>query len=366
VTRFSRSLNYSSVNEDWRTERAALSPGDEDRILCITGSGDRPLNLLALSRARITAVDVNPAQNRLLRLKMLAMRELQFEEYVMFLGLEEADERWRLATFRTLAGGLSPEDRQFWRDHSSMIARGVIYAGRWERHYRRLSRFGSALRGRTIAALFELDNMESQRRFVSEQWERTWWRGVFTLSCSPAASFVLLGDPAFYRNVHVRVGSYIYHRMTRSLRTHLARENFMMSLVLRGHLSSLDLPPWLTRAGVAVIRERLDALTEVTADLVSLLDRGGAEPFTRFSLSDVPSYLDGEQYERLLLSIAHHAPEGARLCMRHFLTRQQWPRIVRTRLVRDEPLERHLAETDRAFAYEFRIGRVMRGSAESP
>ena len=80
-------LAYSSVNEDWRTEAAALRLAPDARVLCVTGSGARPLDLLAVTPARVVAIDVNAAQNHLLELRVGAMRALQFDAYTAFLGL---------------------------------------------------------------------------------------------------------------------------------------------------------------------------------------------------------------------------------------------------------------------------------------
>ena len=39
---FFSTLNYASVNEDWRTEAEALRLLGGERVLCVTGSGARP------------------------------------------------------------------------------------------------------------------------------------------------------------------------------------------------------------------------------------------------------------------------------------------------------------------------------------
>src|SRR3989304_1188591 len=95
---FFKTLNYASVNEDWRTEAEALRPGPEDTVLCVTGSGDRPLALLAL-RPRRGAGGRRPRSPP------------------------------PAAPPPPAAGGFCPPRLQ-------MIEMGVIYQGRWERFYR--------------------------------------------------------------------------------------------------------------------------------------------------------------------------------------------------------------------------------------
>lgn len=175
---FHDTLNYASVNEDWRTEATALRIGRADHVLCVTGSGDRPLNMLALDPARVVAIDRNPAQNRLLALKVAAMRSLEYEDYTAFLGLTHASRRWRAEVWQELQRSLVPDCRTFWHANRGMILAGVIYRGRWERFYRRVAGLVRVLRPRMIPRLFEFDDIEKRRAYVRAHWERPAWKAL--------------------------------------------------------------------------------------------------------------------------------------------------------------------------------------------
>jgi S-adenosylmethionine-diacylglycerol 3-amino-3-carboxypropyl transferase len=357
MANFFHTLNYSSVNEDWRTEAAALQIGPRDHVLCVTGSGDRPLDLLALGPERVVAIDRNPAQTALLRLKIAALRELPFDDYACFLGLRPAEPSWRLGVFTQLAPGLGG-DLEFWGRHRAALRSGVLYAGRWERHHRRLSRLARLSRGRAIAQLFELEDLEDQRAFLARRWDTWWWRRTHDFLCSPWLARVFFGDPAFYEHVGARVGKFLYDRMMASLGRTLARENFMVCLALKGTLAPEDLPPYLTPGGARIIRERLDRLEIVSEDLFAHLHSEERGRYSRFSLSDVPSFLNQAQFENLLEGVLHAGSPGARFCIRQFLTRQSFPAKAAERLVREPALERRLAEEDHAFAYDFMVGTI--------
>jgi S-adenosylmethionine-diacylglycerol 3-amino-3-carboxypropyl transferase len=353
---FFSTLNYSSVNEDWRTEARALAVGPDDRVLCVTGSGARPLALLAEAPAHVTAVDCNPAQSALLALEVAAIRRLDFDELAAFLGLASADPRWRRDRLRGLRSDLGPHTAAV-DELAPLVARGILYAGRWERHHARLARVGRLLRGRVIDALFAHHDLPAQRRFVRLVWDTPAWRRVFQLSCAPLVARLTFGDPAFYRHVAVPMGRTLYRRLRGALERTLARDNFMVSLALRGVLSETDLPPHLTREGHAVLRGRLDRLSIVTDDLGAVLRRE-RHAFTRLSLSDVPSFLDGHGFAALCRIVADAAAPGARFCIRQFATRYTLPPELTERLVREPALERRLACEDHAFAYEFLVGTV--------
>ncbi len=355
---FFKDLNYSSCNEDWRTEAEALRVGPDDRVLCVTGSGDRPLNLLLARPASVTAIDLNPAQNHLLRLKISAMRCLPYDEYCQFLGLADTNRREEL--FAPVRQDLEPESNEFWGKHRRLIRAGVLYQGRWERHFRRLARLSALLRRHAIRQLFSFDRLEEQRRFVRTRWDRPWWRLMYQVTCSRPCSRVLFRDPAFYRHVLPRmsVGGYLYDAMLASLDRCLARKNFMLSLVFRGRLSEEDLPPYLSGAGFDPIRRQLGKISIVTAELVGFLRAAPPGAFTRFSLSDVPSFLDQSGFEKLLVALVHAAAPGSRFCIRQFLSGHAFPAALQSTLACDERLERRLRSEDHSFAYRFLVGEV--------
>lgn len=357
-SQFTSTLNYSSVNEDWRTEAAALRINESDRVACITGSGDRPLDLLVLDPAEVHAIDFNPAQTHLLALKAAAIRRLSYDDFVTFIGLTHGDGKSRSDTWRRLRREVPEACRAFWDERRPLLQKGVLYQGRWERFFRRAALAARMLHKRAIQTLFEVESIEEQRAFVQTLWDRPGWRFLFAATCHPLTARYLLGDPAFYAHVAVPPAPLLAGRMRASLERVLARENFMVSLLLRGRLSPLDLPPYLTPAGHATIRERLDRLTAVTANVIDYLAARPHGTFTRYSLSDVPSYLPADDFARLLDGVVRSASPGARFVIRQFLTRYALPERFEPLVAREPELERTLAADDRSFAYEFLVGEV--------
>lgn len=359
VAGFARTLNYSSVNEDWRTEARALRVTPRDSVLCVTGSGARPLDLLDAEPGHILAVDVNPAQNALLHLKIAAIRALSFDAYSRFLGLSEATAKERLDVFSRLAVDLPPPISQYWQEHLPCLTSGVLWSGRWERYFRRVGFLARLLRPRVTARLLECQDLESQRRFVEERWNTVLGRSLTRAALSRPLVRLAFGDPAFLASEGIDAGRFVHDRMTDHLRRVLARESFMVSLILTGRLCEADLPPHLTREGVDRIRPRLDSLEIVTADVIDLLRRPkDAGRFDAFSISDLPSFLTRERFEELLHGILESAAPRARFCIRLFLRRPALPDPFPEHLIRDGSLEASLAEDDHAFAYDFLAGFV--------
>lgn len=349
---FDTSLNYSSVNEDWRTEAAALAPLGAGPILCVAGSGSRPLDLLGQGATEVTAIDINPSQTALLALKATAIDGLNYSDYTAFLGLRAADPRWRLDKLEELLPRLGSYQRHC-SAMAPMIARGILYQGRWERFFRRVARLTRLLRPQLTRRLFEFEELTEQRRFLEQHWDRWWWRWTFRLLCSgPVLRW--FGDPAFYHFSGSRTADFLYQRMRSSLERTLARENFMVSLLLLGRLSNRDLPPHLSEVGVAEIRNRIGGLKIISGDVMEAV--GGTDRYCAYSLSDVPSFLSADDFQRLLDRLARTALPGARFCIRQFLSRHTTGDWSQPRLRRNAALEQRLTEEDHAFAYDFIVG----------
>ena len=63
--------NFGISQEDERTESAALRLTPNDRVICIASAGEIPLSLAAMGVQHVTAVDIDPAQMALTKLKQV-------------------------------------------------------------------------------------------------------------------------------------------------------------------------------------------------------------------------------------------------------------------------------------------------------
>ena len=79
-------LLYAQTWEDSGVLRQALALGPEDTALSIAAAGDNTLALLLDNPKRVIAIDRNPVQLEVLRLKMAALRTLPRESTLELLG----------------------------------------------------------------------------------------------------------------------------------------------------------------------------------------------------------------------------------------------------------------------------------------
>lgn len=358
-------LSYSFGNEDWRTEQKALNIQPDDSVLCITASGDRPLNLLLVSCKEMVSIDANPIQNHLLHLKTAALKELDYEEYISFLGAKPSTQRGEL--FRKITGCLPSDSLIFWQSQQRNLANGVLYAGAIEKKMKIVSKMLHLLRGKKIDQLFSFDDLKKQGDFLINFWDTKTWRKIFDITLHPSITKIFIKDPGLYENLEesFHVGKYIYKRMHSSLERFPAKENLILSLCLQGKVYEESYPPYLKENESQLIKDHLNLLSIETTDLITYLESAEENSFDCFSLSDVVSYMSYASFENVLKKILKCAKPNARFCIRQFLTRYPIPKELQKNFQRDFALEEQLEQEDRCFLYRFLVGVVNKEPAKA-
>lgn len=356
--RFFSRLNYSFGNEDWSTEKRALQITPQDRVLCITASGDRPLHTLLENCKEVVAIDANPIQNHLCSLKMAAMRHLDYEHYLSFLGAIDGHPKHRRETLKKLHPHMHEEPASFWNTHVKAIEKGILYQGAMEKWVRFLSPMVKALRRSKVDHLFEHDDIEEQKKFIQEKWDTATWKKIFEVVGWTSKN--VFRDPGLTKSHTSNPGLYIFERMNASLKRHLAKENLLVSLMFKGKVEKEAFPPYLTEQGFEIIRKRLDRLTLQTGDVISYLEKAPENSFSAYSISDVASYISETDFHRLIRAIHRTAEPGAKFSIREFCSFHQLPNDMKPVFQRDSELEHQLEHDDRCFVYRFIVGKIKK------
>lgn len=348
---FFKKLNFSSSNEDGATEVAALNGAN--RILCITGSGTRPLDLLQTDASDIVAFDVNPAQNALLALKLAALKCLDYDDYLIFLGISPGS---RLTLYAQIRTALSHDMQTYWDRKTRLIAKGVWYGGKWEKLLKWNARTLSLFRGRAVDALMDAPDIAAQakvwqthfsdskiRRAV-EMLGRDWvWRWVMR---EPAGEF--LPNPR-------AVGERLATDFETAAGRFLFRDSDFATLIFRGALSSDGgLPVHLRRHNYAHTRANLDRIRVVEGNL-STIRAAGVADVDGFSVSDFGSYTNTQAYAACWQGIIDAASPDARFCERIFMNDLALPF---ENLQPDAARSAALTASDMAIIYRIRVGTV--------
>lgn len=356
---FYNRLNYSLGNEDWLVEEQALKVKLNDRALCVTASGDRPLHLLMTSCTEIISIDMNYIQNHLLELKMAALYCLDYEKYLAFLGCNETNNR--LAIFNSFKSHLSENALAYWTKNQASIHKGIIYQGRVERFTYLASRFLNIVRHKHIKALFSFNDIESQREFIAKKWDTTLWKWIFHVSLNPNFMKFMINDPGVisYIEPSIKPGKYIYDRMLNYLNNHLAKRSALLQLILIGKVLPEAYFPYLTFDGYNKIRKNVSKITFKTTNIIDYMNHPETYKFDCFSMSDIASYMSQESFNHLLKAIKKVANPNARYCIRKLMSNHNIPQDLATHFKRDQALEKKLEQEESNFVYRFMVGEVV-------
>lgn len=363
MSNFGRTLNFTSANEDGATELAALVLRPDDHVLCLTASGARPLDLLLGNPARITAIDINPAQNELTRLKIAALRALDDESVHAYLGIAPCSHR--LDLHRRVERLLEPGSRAFWEARRGLVASGVWHGGRWERVLR-LGAFGTGLlRGRAINALFEAETLDLQAEIWRTRFDDAVWHGAVRLLSQRWFWTRIIGEPggAFLpppADSEARLTG-LFRRGSESI---FFRESDFAVLLLKGrHTPSSALPLHIQPGNMKIIRERLDRI-HLAEEGLATLGTSGLGPFDAFSLSDFGSYCGQADYDACWRGILTSARRGARWCERVFMNPVAPGPALSPQIRMDRPRSEALSRSDKAIIYDIRCGTLAPDTAQ--
>jgi S-adenosylmethionine:diacylglycerol 3-amino-3-carboxypropyl transferase len=293
---FDGQLNYSLGDEDTSVELAALPEGAR-HVVAIAGSGGRALPLLARRPAKLTCVDVSGPQLALTEMRFAALRALDRDEYVSFLG------------YPPRPMGPAERERCFRRLELSERARGTLerifmasgwapiaYLGRFERAMGQLAKVNGVVTGAAGRRLFEAADLEAQRAYLASSFPQARFRAVLLLLGNAAVLNSLLYKGEFPKKNLPESAYSVYRGVFDRLFTRaLARESYFLQLVFFGRLEHAEGNP--VECDPATYEQARRALGEtevsfVSGDVVDLVRRAEV-PVDFLSLSDVPTFFQG-------------------------------------------------------------------------
>jgi len=344
-------LQYSCCNEDSHSELEALTLRGR-RALSIHAAGGRAFSLLLGDPSEVVAIDRNPAQIHLGRLKVAAMRRLDRDAYLAFVGMREGSSRAEV--YRALRAELPADARAFWDARPGDIAEGIQHVGRTERSIARVSPVLRRFFGGDIARMRAAKSLAEQGDIARSVFDRLPVRAVLALIFNPLSGRFILRDPVYYGEGRRRAADYLRERVVSTLQRHRFDDCFILSLFLYGHLKqSRSMPVGLGEDEYPVVQSRLDRIRFERSCVIEYLAAQPAGQFDAFSLSDLGGYLTIAEFSTLLHHVQRVSRNGARVCIREYISapteRAAWP----ASLARLPELERKLDASDRSIGCTF-------------
>ncbi len=340
---------FGHSQEDELTEAAALHlPGGT--VLSITSAGEMPLNLLALGADRVVAVDIDPRQNHLARLKFASALCLERETAIQFLGYRRATEADRRLWLRELLPRLPPTTAKFWSEHADGVKNGPIWAGRFERYLRLALKVAGPLVSGPFRTMTTCESLEAQRTVFRKTLDRPLIHAIFRVAFSPTLYGGLGIEQKGLQHYDdaVPLGEKFFNDLRSLCETTPANSNPFLQLFTLGEVLTPDVvPTYLTAAGIERVRERRDAIDFVDADVTPYVRDTPAGTFDKFHLSNVTDWMPYAEFETLLKLIVARCRRPARAVWRAIHAGVALPASVASQIQVDTEFGITLRQRDR-------------------
>lgn len=347
-------LVYNTCWEDPRLDRRALELSPSDRVLVITSAGCNALDYVLQEPEHVFAVDLNPAQNALLELKLAAIRGLEYGDFFAMFG------RGRLANVRELyadklRASLSTGASEYWDRHidffsgerrQSFYFRGSSGWFAWlvNRYIDRVARARDS-----IEAILHASSVEEQQSIYESQLRPIFWTRFIRWILGRDTTLSLVGVPRPQREQVERsysggIAKFIEDCIEAVFTRLSLHDNYFWRVYLTGEYSPTCCPEYLRAENFERLRGGLVDRVSVHTSSVTQFLTEQSPAISRFVLLDHMDWLSTSRQPALAQewqAIVDHATPDARLLWRSGGLQTDF--VDRTR-VRHNGHEREVAE----------------------
>ena len=346
------SLIFTVNWEDPESDVKAIEMKARQSLLTITSGGCNTLHFLLHDPEKIYAVDINPAQTWLLELKIAAIKNLDHNEFITFLGLKKSRERIKL--FTKIKHHLSIDALHFWMSNMSLIDKGILFNGKFEGFVKLAGKILSLLQGkRKIEQLLSSQSIDEQKSFFNTQWENKRWKLVFKLMFNKKrlAKKGLVAEYFHFDDGAQSFSESFYNRTKKVLCEIPVKNNYFLSAYFRGRYKNEDeLPLYLKPQNYEHIKRNIDRIELVTADTKYWLETMPHSTIDGFCLSNICELMSEEDTRKLFTEVVRTARPGAKICFRNLMVAREVPEDL-IQVKKNETLSKSLLANDRSFVY---------------
>lgn len=303
-------LNYSLANEDNSVERQFVL--NSHRALAVCGSGTRALSLLHDKLKDITIIDISQAQLDYARFKFELIKVMSYEDYLVFMGIEEADLLQRIELFKKYFH--SEWVRHYYQQiPKEVIAKGIVYAGKWESFLIYLGKIITFLSG------YEnyLQDFESKDH-AQKYWPEKRLSFLVNILAHPKIlnRFLYKGQMIDLKEHHL--GTFLLNSFKDSFIDKDPKTSFFLQILFLGKVSFPQAYPLeFQRPIFENIKSYSGKISFVCTDLISAIEDND---FDFASVSNVATYFDNGSKKRFELALQKCLDRGSKsFILRSFL-----------------------------------------------
>lgn len=288
-------IRYSLVWEDSSTLYNALDITPDDRVLVITSAGCNVLNALLKNPKSVTAIDLNPIQNRLLRFKLHVIHNHDYLTFQNILGINGRDEV--IEAWKKIASTLSGKQIPYWAKFFESHPDGLFTSGKLE-HY--ITSFYSILKPDIKGHLQKLTtftNVKGQAEYFNETLDNSSFKPQF-IQYFDQANLSKGRDPKLFKYATESGGETFYNRLATQISSSLVSTNFFFHFFFWGPENLPDnlLPPCYQEANYNKLKESIYKIEIVNGEAIDFLLSNEGKHINKASLSNIFEYTTNDEF----------------------------------------------------------------------
>lgn len=346
-------LIFTNNWEDPLIDEKVMQIEKGDNVFAITSGSCNALGFLRFEPANVYCVDINPTQNYLMELKKAAFRRLEYEEMMAFFGVYPSKKR--MEYYNILKNDLSENALQFWDGQSSIISKGILMNGRFEKFIKMAGRTIRIIQGqKKTKNFFELNDLEKQSDFYFNHWNNRFWKWIFTLMFNKKrlAKKGLIADYFHFDDGSSSFSESFQKRAAHAFCHIPAKENYFLRLYLLGNYDKKEtLPPYLQEANFSLIKSMVDRIKTVTEDSKYWLEKQPNNFFDALALSNICELMDEKDTEKLFSEVLRTSKNHAKIIFRNLMIPREVPPNLQPTIIKDLELSKQIQYLDRSFVY---------------
>lgn len=341
-------IRYANCWEDADILLEGLAPAEGSKILSIGSAGDNSFSLLTTNPEIVVAADINKIQLHLIELKKAAIKKLQYEEALQFLGFSPSEKRIEL--FQSIKEEMSREALFYWEKNMPLIKTGVLYGGKFENYFRIFSKklLPWIHAKETVAKLLSPKTKAEQEFFYKEKWNTWKWKLLFKLFFSKYVMGKYGRDPEFMKEVKVPVSEAIYDKATEHLQSKEAQQNFILHFCLTGTFGKL-LPHYMQKENFEIIKQNIDCLIIKKGFAQQAIEYYGK--FGAMNLSDIFEYMDNKIFAATAEALVKGTEKNGKLAYWNLMVPRRISETFPQKVQYEEELSLALTKRDKGFFY---------------
>ena len=316
-------IRYSLVWEDSYTLYQGLQIKPADQVLVITSAGCNVLNTLLANPRQVTAIDLNPVQNKLLLFKKHLIEHYPHAIFRALLGLDGSEQV--RAAWRNIAPTLPDSMQTYWSSFFDNHPGGLLIAGKLEAYITGFYHMLDPAFQEKLQQLIQFDDVAAQKAFFFRELDNTDFQKQF-ISYFDEENLSKGRDPKLFKYALESGGEAFYRRLSGQIASTLVKNNFFFRFFFFGpqDLPQAILPPCYQAHNYEALRRQLPKLQVVTGEAIDYLLSEAGQNINKATLSNIFEYTSPEEFEQV--NKALFADHSRQLCFIYWnLLQEQGP-----------------------------------------